>query len=146
MASTVGGTLCSLISMCRSHRAHLGANQGGDLHSKSNYRRRGVCGSPSDLRCFDNFCTQASFRSVSLLASIHLDILTNSFCSGPHLDTSSYRFERHVLLQAGPSFEGNHGLVYTDVSTWLINSSYPIGRNIYWPDLAQPIIVCTPWW
>ena len=84
----------------------------------------------------------------SLLASIHLEyryIPTKNFCSRPHLDTLSYRFERHVLLQAGPSFEGNHGLVYTDVSTWLVNSSYLIGQDIYyWPDLAQLIIVWTP--
>ena len=101
-------------------------------------------------KCFYHFCPQPCFNCASLFPSIYLEsrnLPIGSFCSCPHLESSSYGFQRHVLLQGGPSLEGNHRLVDTDVLTWLVNSSNTITQDIcYWPDLTQSIVVWTPWW
>ena len=66
-------------------------------------------------KCFYHFCPQSSFSCASLFPSIYLEsryIPIGSFCSRPHLDSSSHWLQRHVLLQGGPSLEGNHRRSY----------------------------------
>ena len=114
------------------------------------YTREVVVKVKVSVETFDNFCSQAGLNSVSLLSCIDLKsrhIPIGGFWSGPHLNALLYLFERHVLLQGGFPFEGNYGLVYADVPTWLVHSSYPIGLKFcYWPDLSQPIVLWTSWW
>ena len=83
----------------------------------------------------DNFCSQTSLNSVSLLTCVdlesrHIQLPVGGFCSGPQIDTSLYQYEWHVLLQQGPPFERNHGLVNADVPTRLIDICYSIGQEL----------------
>ena len=99
-------------------------------------------------KCFYHVCPQPSFNCASLFPSIYLEsrhIPIGSFCSRPYLDSSSHWLQRPVLLQGGPSLEGNHRFVDADISSWLVHSSNTIRQDLcYWSDFTQLITVWTP--